>query len=136
MNTHRTSIFWILLLGTFVVGFGSVQATQAQSTELGQIEQALLDNNTRELGLLMASRVEVSIQGTSSVYTRDQAAYVVGDFLRRHPAQSVEFVREMHAGEGIYYVTVAYQHTRGTSTLILQLSQRGNRWELRDLRIE
>jgi len=132
----HTPRFSVLLLGILLLRIGYATDVKAQSTELGQIEQALLDINTRELGLLMASRVEVSIQGTSSVYTRDQAAYVVGDFLRRHPAQSIEFVREMHAGEGIYYVTVAYQHTRGMSTLILQLSQRGNRWELRDLRIE
>lgn len=136
MVKQYTRVLWAFWVGILISSLGPITAVQAQSAELAQIEQALLDVNTRELGLLMASRVEVSIQGTSSVYTRDQAAYVVGDFLRRHPAQSLEFVREMHAGEGIYYVTAAYQHTRGTSTLILQLSQRGNRWELRDLRIE
>lgn len=132
----RVGAKFILFLGVWLFGMGQASVVHAQSAELAQIEQALLDINTRELGLLMASRVEVSIEGASSVYTRDQAAYVVGDFLRRHPAQSLEFVREMHAGEGIYYVTASYQHSRGTSTLILQLSQRGNRWELRDLRIE
>ena len=136
MALLQVRFFWVVLLAVMLFGMGQTTVVQAQSAELAQIEQALLDANTRELGLLMASRVEVSIDGTSSVYTRDQAAYVVGDFLHRHPAQSLEFVRELNAGDGIYYVTATYQHARGTATLILQLSQRGNRWELRDLRIE
>lgn len=91
--------------------------------------QALLDHAT--------DRVEISLFGTRTYYSRAQALYVLRDFFKKHPPQRFESDEVAEAGT-TYFVTGRYWHLRTDQPLQLyvRVSTESEDWNLHEVRIE
>jgi len=91
--------------------------------------QALLDR--------AADRVEISLFGTRTYYSRAQALYVLRDFFKKHPPRRFESDEIAEAGT-TYFVTGRYWHTRTDQPLqmYVRVTTEGDGWHLQEVRVE
>lgn len=111
-------------------------SAQAQASRLTDLEAALARGDVRSLSDYLADRVEVSLEGATSVYSRDQAAYVLRGFFEQYPPRSFRFEDVMEAGDGAVFASGRYEHARGRFSVMVRLGMTGRGLELRELRIE
>jgi hypothetical protein len=111
---------------------------QAPSESAGQtLQDAIQRGDTNALTSLSADRVEVTLFGSASMYSRGQAMYVLGDFFRQYPPQRVRFGDGSRSGAnwfmmGDYYFEGGDQPLR----IFVRLRTKDGRSELRELRID
>lgn len=85
----------------------------------------------------LADRVEVRLLGSSTLFSRGQAVYVLEDFFRQYPPRKCDFTESTRTDEswfaaGEYWYGTVQQPLR----VYVVLRQKGEHWELREFRIE
>ncbi|WP_022836704.1 DUF4783 domain-containing protein [Salisaeta longa] len=96
---------------------------------------ALAQENMAAVLNRAADRVNVSVNGSHSVYSRQQATHVLQAFVDRHPAQQVvvQTVRWMDA-RGL--LVARYERRRGPPlTFYLRFQKRDRTWRLDALHV-
>ena len=81
-------------------------------------------------------RVDVTLLGSSDLFSRSQATYVVRDFFRHFPPARLD-LNETSATEGNWFAAGRYWYQNGDAPLsvYLRLSVSNSEWELREIRI-
>lgn len=125
---------WVVAL-ILLVSSGSVMA-QVNET-LDAVEQAMVQGDARTLLSDAADRIEITILGRSTLYSRAQATYVMQDFFREYPPTGFS-LDDTSATGGSRFATGRYRYQQAEQPLhvYLQLRKKGTQWQLREIRIE
>ncbi len=144
---RRSALPWLAAVGTtlLVAAFLLLPASAAaqrfadEGTVLTRVEKAFASGNARALMEPASERVEISLFGTSTQYSRSQAAFVLRDFFDEHPPRGYAF-ENVSETEGSRYAAGHYWYKGGGGTplrVYVRLSQNGEEeWAIREIRVE
>lgn len=125
-----------LLLALVLLG-AAVPRAQAQETPpaVAAVVAAFARGDARALADAAAERLDVSLPGGTSVYSRAQARLIFARFFDETPARGFRLEHRMAAG-GAYFATGRFVSTDGQFTVLLRFGARGAGWELREVHVE
>lgn len=109
----------------------------AQEAERTALQEAFAAGDARAVMAHAAGRVEVSLFGSRSQYSRSQAMYVLQNFFEDHPPRRFSW-RSMSANGRSRFLTGRYWHETAERPLpvYLRLSQGEGAWQLQEVRID
>lgn len=128
---------WSVLLGITTSVQQQVTAQDSGEAGIDRLEQALNEGDARALLAPAAPQLEISLFGSSTVYSRGQALYVLQDFFREYPPRRF-VLQENREKEGSHFVVGNYWHEGAEQPLwvYLHLRSSGGEETLREIRIE
>ncbi|MEL7363573.1 MAG: DUF4783 domain-containing protein [Bacteroidota bacterium] len=113
-----------------------VQHSGTDTLLVPHFEAAFGDGNAEALLESAAPRLELSIFGRASFYSRTQALFVMRDFFRRYPPESVSF-RDQSIGENTRTLLGQYKELGGGRCRVaVRLRWRADAWEVRAVRLD
>lgn len=115
----------------------SPAAAQSERGVLHEVETALEQGDVAALGRRSAERIELTLFGSASMYSRGQAMYVLAEFFREYPPIRASLSEPSRSG-GNWFALGEYFFERGEQPLrvFVRLRNKAGRWELREVRIE
>lgn len=144
MHTQRSAIWksgsmgvaLVLILGLTLMPERLYGQSRAEDV-LAQVERAFGHGDSQLLADVSADRVEITLFGTSTLFSRGQALYVLNDFFQQYPPRRCSF-REATRTDGSWFAAGRYWY--GTSDTPLRvyvgLRDQGTAWEMREIRID
>jgi len=135
-------MYWtrtVWLMGLLLVLAGMSQSAVAQQEEaLAFVERAVAGGDAEALLSEATERVEIALFGSSTLYSRAQALYVMEHFFQDYPP--VQFsLQHTSAADGNWFASGPYYHAHSDRPLrvYVRLRVRGEeQWEVREVRIE
>lgn len=119
----------------FVLALFPIQV-QAQDSGIEHVEAAIARGDAQALTDLCADRVDVTLDGATTTYSRAQVHYVLAGFFESNPPEAFAFEHRTNFGEGAAFASGRYRTPGRTLQVMARLSRRDGVWELRELRIE
>ncbi len=112
-------------------------AAAQQATPLARLGQAFEAGDAHALLADAADRVEIALLGSSKLYSRAQATYVMQEFFREYPPEQFTLQNESRT-EGSWIAAAHYRYKRAEHPLqvYVRLRVKGEQWELREVRVE
>ncbi len=112
-------------------------AAYAQETPaaVNAVVAAFARGDARALAAEAAERIDVSLPGGTSVYSRAQARLIFDRFFSTTPARGFRVEHRMRS-DGAYFATGRYVSAEGQYTVLLRFGTRGEAWELREVHVE
>ena len=110
----------VLIFSTALATF--CQSVFAQSNELvlNSIGECFVDHDAEKLSTFFNDRVEITLQGQSKEYAKNQAKFVMKDFLNTYPPAAFSFTHEGQT-ENTIYALATYRSPEGTFEVDLYL---------------
>jgi len=130
-----------MALGAGVSTAAAQEAAPADSATTAPVARrvtaALESGDAESLLSPAAERVEISLFGARTFYSRDQAVYVLRDFFAKHPPRQFK-VRDVAQTDRSYFVTGQYGHAQADQALrvFVRLNVSGDVWALKEVRVE
>ena len=101
------------------------------------IEKALAAGSAEGVLASAGRQVEVRIFGKGTLYSKAQALFVLADFLKQHPPARFTFTEYAASDDRRIAFGSYWEEGRERSYAVyVNLRQRGDGWELRELRVE
>lgn len=139
-NSGRRSLVRAFILGVVLCGAVLPERALAQDgaeRALQQIETAFSNGDSRVLADAAADRVEIRLFGSSTWFSRGQAVYVLEDFFRQYPPRKCAFKKSTQTDDSWFAPGEYWYETAGNPLrLYIVLRQKGEQWELREIRVE
>lgn len=125
----------ILFTFTFILPV-ELSAQAIDKNIVQQIERGFSRGDTRLLLEHAADRMDIALFGISTLFSRNQAHYVLQDFFRQYPPERFALVSSSQMN-GSLFLSGTYWPKPGRQVfqVILRLRSRDNLWELRDIDI-
>ena len=125
----------LLLLATCAIDAPAQEVDHLE--EIDRIGEAFAKGDARKIVQHASDRIELSIFGNSTLYSRSQATYVLQEFFRAHRPSSCEFEDVSAAGDS-QFATGYLQVNDEDEPLRVFVRMRANddTWKLREVRIE
>ena len=120
----RKAYLWVLL-GLLI---GSIQPLQAQADVINNVRDALKSGSSRELSKYLNNTVEIIINGEQNSYSRNQAEFVLKDFLTKYPPKDFRYVHQGSSKEGVKYTIGEFVHERGQFRVVMLIKQFNGRY--------
>ncbi len=126
----------LLMSALFTIGSAAAQVTHSGAAR--QIERAFSSGDAQTLLHAAADRLEVSLFGTSTSYSRRQALYVMQEFFSEYPPRRfmLEAVKQERGSRftvGRYW----YEEAEVPLRVYLYLQRKnGHGWVMHEIRIE
>jgi hypothetical protein len=124
-----------VLLGLSLLG---TPAVAQQEIALETVERAVAAGDADALLGEASDRVEIALFGSSTLYSRAQALYVMQQFFQDHPP--VQFsLQHTSVADGNWFASGPYFYTHSDRPLrvYVRLRAKGEgAWEVREIRIE
>lgn len=115
------------------MGTNRVQSAPQPSDALAR---ALSARDAGALADLCADRVDLTLDGASTVYTRAQVAYVLDTWLDAHPPRLVRFGRHAAGGPDALMASGVLEHDEGTVDVTVRMTRSPDgRWQVRALHL-
>ena len=134
---YWTRTVWLVGLLLVLLGTGR-EAVAQQDAALAYVERAVEAGDAEALLSEATERVEIALFGSSTLYSRAQALYVMEHFFQEYPP--VQFsLQHTSAADGNWFASGPYYHTHSDRPLrvYVRLRVRGEeQWEVREVRIE
>jgi hypothetical protein len=113
-----------------------VLAPQSAPVELTFLEQAFARGDAAEIMKFSAKHLDITLFGSSELYSRSQAGYVLKAFFDEYRPEKL-LLTEMSGSEANWFAAGSYSYVTGDSHLAVYLRlRRGDfGWELREVRI-
>lgn|SRR5690554_5913996 len=129
------TLLFCAVLTTVTITPAFAQADRDRAIE--KIESAFTQGSSRLLLENAADRVEIALFGISTVYSKGQSNYVMQDFFEQYPPGRFS-ITDSKATNGSLFLSCTYWPEPGNGPLqiVLRLRDRGNVWELRDIRVD
>lgn len=126
-----------LLLLVIAMARPNDAAAQTERGLLDEVETALETGDVTALSRRSADRVELTLFGAASMYSRGQAMYVMADFFREFPPVRAALREPSRSGSN-WFALGEYYYERADEPLrvFVRLRSKAGRWELREVRIE
>ena len=132
MQVIRSMALFIVLCG------GGIVAAAQQAPALEHVERTFSVGDAETLLSAASERVEIALFGSSTLYSRAQALYVMQHFFQDYPP--VQFsLQHTSAEDGNWFATGRYYHARSDYPLRVYVrlrAQEEEQWEVREIRIE
>jgi hypothetical protein len=111
--------------------------TLAQSAEdvFGKVEAAMRSGDATSLSANFNPTVELSIDNKGQDYSKNQAQFVIKEFLQANPVVSFAFSHRGNSGTN-YYAVGNYVTARGTFDVNVLVKKFGAVYQVHQLRIE
>lgn len=142
MTPVRVLFLLLLLLGggvTAACGQVPIQETPAAVPDsvVERVVTAFADGEAEPLLTPATDRVEVSLFGARTFYSRAQAFYVLREFFDAHPPADFQ-LSDITATEHSCFVQGQYAHDGGDISLqvYVRLAARDETWRLQEVRID
>lgn len=102
-----------------------------------QVDRALIRGDAQSLVETAADRLEVSLFGSSTQYSRTQAQYVLRDFFQQYPPRRLSWV-DADLAEGDRFATGRYwvEGSQQPLRVYIRLQTNDSAWVLREIRVE
>ncbi len=122
----RLGIIVLILSTALATICQSVIAQSNNELVLNRIGECIVDHDAEKLSTFFNDRVEITLQGQSKEYAKNQAKYVMKDFLNTYPPAAFSFTHEGQT-ENTIYALATYRSPEGTFEvdLYLKLDQDG-----------
>ncbi len=133
----RLVLLFVIGLASALVGTVSVRAQDPSDEVLRQVQKAISGGDAEGLARHLEARVDVSIFGVQTLYSRAQTEYVIRAFFRDHPPEQFVMQRA-EEDQGTWLATGRYWN-RGDAhpyRVTLLLRQRSGEVLIRSIRIE
>lgn len=136
MHVHRSFFVALILAWAALMSPAAVMA-QDEVVAVSRIEAAMTTGDASALAAQAAERVELTLFGAASMYSRAQAVYVLAEFFREHAPHDVEIDPPTRSGDncfalGRYYV----EGNESPLRVFLRLRDKLGEWQIREIRIE
>jgi len=108
-----------------------------QEEALEHVRDAFARGDARALLEYATERIEVTLLGRSTHYSRSQAIYVMEEFFRDYPPE--QFAAEETAGsDGSWFMAYEYWSSRGQAPMqvFIRIRTHSEHWEVREIRVE
>lgn len=131
----------LFLLITLGPGVATAQTTPADTTlqaqALEQVREAFARGDARALLAHATERIEMTLLGRSTHFSRSQAIYVMEEFFRDYPPEQFA-AEETSGGEGNWFMAYEYWSTRGQEPMQVFIRVRTfeDSWEVQEIRVE
>jgi hypothetical protein len=114
-----------------------VHAQAPETAVVDRVEAALSKGDANGFLAHAADRVEIAVLGTSTLYSRAQATYVLEQFFREYPPMRFSADRPAATG-GNFFVAGRYWYGSDDRYLnvYMRFRSREGAYEVRELRIE
>ena len=111
--------------------------TRQQAHPLDKVAGALERGDVAEILRHAAPRVEVATDGSSMLYSRSQADYVLRAFLQEHPPARVVMKAPHEAGSSLFVMGayVVRGQPRDSLDVYVRYERSGDGWQLREVRL-
>lgn len=102
---------------------------------IAMVQQAIASGDAKKISRFASSYTEVSIEGSTTLYSRAQTAYILKAFFRDHPPERFSFQHKLRVGKD-WYVHGKYWN-RGKSSYRMELTMQwnGSRMEIKSISI-
>lgn len=133
--------FLVLSLVTLVVAgrplHGAAQPTDPEAEARTRVAESFQSGDAQRLLTPAADRVEISILGMQTVYSRAQALYVLQDFFKNFAPQDFTFGDVSHS-EDDFFATAQYWYGQAERPLqaYVRLVRRDDTWLLQEIRLD
>jgi Domain of unknown function (DUF4783) len=117
--------------------FAVTSPVHAQSAEdvFAKVEAAMRSGDAAALSANFNSTVELSIDNKGQDYSKNQAQFVIKEFLQANPVVSFSFSHRGNSGTN-YYAVGNYVTARGTFDVNVLIKKFGAAYQVHQLRIE
>lgn len=134
MNALRTITF---LFSLVVLSTVTVFAQSRSAAPLSKIEQAFSKGDVDAIAALSADRVEIAVLGTSRLYSRTQAKFVLKEFFGKYPPVRAKFSEPSTTDKGLF-AAGTYRHTANNKSLRLYVTLRkdASSWAVREIHVD
>jgi hypothetical protein len=126
-------------IATIAVALGVTLGTaaHAQSAEdvFGKVEAAMRSGDASALSANFNPTIELSIDNKGQDYSKNQAQFVIKEFLQANPVVSFSFSHRGNSGTN-YYAVGNYVTARGTFDVNVLIKKFGAVYQVHQLRIE
>jgi hypothetical protein len=114
-----------------------ISPAYAQSAEdvFGKVESAMRSGDAAALSANFNLTVELSIDNKGQDYSKNQAQFVIKEFLQANPVVSFAFSHRGNSGTN-YYAVGNYVTARGTYDVNVLIKKFGAVYQVHQLRIE
>jgi hypothetical protein len=121
----------MLLFGT------AARAQEEPGVALARVQSAIERGDVDGIVSQASEQIEVAVFGSSRLYSKTQARYILTDFFGNYPPRGFRFEDPSTTSRGLF-VEGTYRHAGDTTPLriYVQLRRVGSKWLLRELLIE
>jgi len=114
-----------------------VADTTLQTQALEHVRDAFARGDARALLAPATERIEMTLLGRSTHYSRSQAIYVMEEFFRDYPPEQFA-VEDTSGAEGSWFMAYEYWSTRGQDPMqvFIRVRTLADSWEVREIRVE
>jgi len=115
----------------------TVVDTTLQTQALEHVRDAFARGDARALLAPATERIEMTLLGRSTHYSRSQAIYVMEEFFRDYPPEQFA-VEDTSGAEGSWFMAYEYWSTRGQDPMqvFIRVRTLADSWEVREIRVE
>ncbi|NBC00797.1 MAG: DUF4783 domain-containing protein [Bacteroidetes bacterium] len=115
----------------------TVADTSLQTQALEHVRDAFARGDARALLAPATERIEMTLLGRSTHYSRSQAIYVMEEFFRDYPPEQFA-VEDTSGAEGSWFMAYEYWSTRGQEPMqvFIRVRTLDDSWEVREIRVE
>lgn len=116
---------------------GMAQPTDPEAEARTRVAESFQAGDAQRLLTPAAERVEISILGMQTVYSRAQALYVLQDFFRNFTPQDFTF-GDVSYTEDDFFATAQYRYGQAEQPLqaYVRLVRRDETWLLQEIRLD
>lgn len=133
----------LFVTGLMIIAMGGgtsrsiAQPTDSPTEVRERIKQAFEGGGAEQLLTPAADRVEISILGMQTYYSRDQALYVLQDFFKNYAPRQFAF-EDVSRAEKDFFATAQYWYGQAERPLqvYVRLTQRDEAWILQEIRLD
>lgn len=114
----------------------AAQATDPATEARERIEAAFQEGNAERLLTPAADRVELSVLGMQTYFSRNQALYVLQDFFKNYAPREFAVEDESESDDD-FFVSARYWYGQAEQPLqvYVRLTRRDEQWVLQELRL-
>jgi len=127
-----TTLFTLVLLFS-----AEAMAQQDPRSALETVQAAIERGDVDSIVDQASEQIEIAVFGSSKLYSKTQARYILTDFFAEYPPRGFRFEDPSTTSRGLF-VEGAYRHAGGDAPLriYVQLRRVDSEWLLRELLIE
>jgi hypothetical protein len=130
------NFIWVVCAAlALLVAANSPAYAQSAEDVFGKVEAAMRSGDAAALSSNFNSTVELSIDNKGQDYSKNQAQFVIKEFLQANPVVSFAFSHRGNSGTN-YYAVGNYVTARGTYDVNVLIKKFGAVYQVHQFRIE
>ncbi|WP_187696550.1 DUF4783 domain-containing protein [Xanthovirga aplysinae] len=114
------TFFIFFVFSTFWLAFSPAQA---QSGVIHNVRVAMKSGSSKELTRFFNDRIELSIDGERTNYSKVQAEFILKGFFKDFPPEDFEYIHKGASKEGLNYTIGKYVYKGGAFRVLMRVKQ-------------